>query len=114
MLDFIVMQMSKVNREKGYWTLPFSPRPVSSLQKLTNTSYIKLTRDFLGSISGFQSAYKSHHSTETALVKVHNEAIGNSRSVILLLLDLSAALDTVDHSIFLSRLQNRFVLGNCS
>ena len=59
----------------------------------------------------FQSAYKRFHSTETALVRVHNDiltAIDNNNSVILLLLDLSAAFDTVDHSILLSRLSTRF------
>ena len=58
-----------------------------------------------------QSAYKNFHSTETALVKVQNDilcAMDNNESVILLLLDLSAAFDTVDHSILLSRLQDRF------
>ena len=50
----------------------------------------------------FQSAYKIHPSTETALVKVQNDilrAIDDNRSVLLLLLDLSAAFDTVDHFI---------------
>lgn len=59
----------------------------------------------------FQSAYKVFHSTETALVKVHNDilrAVDNNDSVVLLLLDLSAAFDTVDHSILLSRLALRF------
>ena len=59
----------------------------------------------------FQSAYKNFHSTETALVRVQNDilcAIDNNESVILLLLDLSAAFDTVDHSILLSRLCDRF------
>ena len=59
----------------------------------------------------FQSAYKNSHSTETALVRVQNDilcAIDNNESVILLLLDLSAAFDTVDHSILLSRLRDRF------
>ena len=57
----------------------------------------------------FKSAYKAFHSTETALVRVHNDiltAIDNNRTVILLLLDLSAAFDTVDHSILLSRLSS--------
>ena len=59
----------------------------------------------------FQSAYKNFHSTERALVRVQNEtlcAIDNNESVILLLLDLSAGFDTVDHSILLSRLRDRF------
>ena len=58
-----------------------------------------------------QSAYKRYHSTETALVKVHNDiihAIDNKCFVILLLLDLSAAFDTVDHNILLSRMSKRF------
>ena len=59
----------------------------------------------------FQSAYKIHHSTESALVKVHNDilrAIDDNRSVLHLLLDLSAAFDTVDHSTLLLRLRTRF------
>ena len=46
-----------------------------------------------------QSAYKQFHSTETALVKVFNDIIldvDSNRTVILLLLDLSAAFDTVE------------------
>ena len=59
----------------------------------------------------FQSAYKSFHSTETALVKVHNDivtAIDYQQQVILVLLDLSTAFNTIDHKILLSRLSTRF------
>lgn len=58
-----------------------------------------------------QSAYKQYHSTETALVKVQDDilrALDNNCSVILLLLDLSAAFDTVDHDILLACLSQRF------
>ena len=52
-----------------------------------------------------------YHSTETALIKVQDDilrAIDKKRSVILLLLDLSAVFDTVDHGILLDRLSQRF------
>lgn len=64
----------------------------------------------------FQSAYKVAHSTETALLKVQSDifnAIDKQESVLLLLLDLSAAFDTVDHIILLSRLNTRHgIKGN--
>ena len=56
-----------------------------------------------------QSAYRDKHSTETALIKVQNDilsAIDAGSSVILLMLDLSAAFDTIDHDILLPRLCN--------
>ena len=59
----------------------------------------------------FQSAYKKYHSCKTALVRVQNDilkAIDNNKCVILLLLDLSDAFDTVDHDILLNRLQSNF------
>lgn len=62
----------------------------------------------------FQSAYKKHHSVETALVRVQNynlRAIDNHCSVSLVLLDLLAAFDTVNHSILLERLVTRYGIG---
>ena len=58
----------------------------------------------------FQSAYRVGHSTETALVRIHNDilrALDNKRGVILVMLDLSAAFDTIDHTILIDRLQQR-------
>ena len=58
-----------------------------------------------------QSAYKEHHSCETALVRVQNDilrSIDDNRCVLLLLLDMSAVFDTVDHSILLKRLHSRW------
>ena len=53
-------------------------------------------------IDPFQSAYHPHHSTETALVRVHDDitqALDRRKGVILVLLNLTAAFDTVDHGI---------------
>jgi hypothetical protein len=62
----------------------------------------------------FQSAYKSGHSTETALLKIKSDihsslACGMPTSVVLL--DLSAAFDTIDHHILLDRLSSWFGLN---
>ena len=50
----------------------------------------------------FQSAYKVHHSIETALLRVYNDVMFNidrGNGTLLVLLDLSAAFDTIDHKI---------------
>ena len=63
-----------------------------------------------------QSAYRDKHSTETALIKVQNDilsALDTGSSAILLMLDLSAAFDTIDLDILLSRLGNVYgITGN--
>ncbi len=50
-----------------------------------------------------------HHSTETARIRIINYIHFNSDSgkiSVLVLLDLRAAFDTVDHNILLERLEN--------
>ena len=52
-----------------------------------------------------------YHSTETVMVKVQGDilhAIDSNRAVVLLMLDLSAAFDTVSHTILLNRLSQRY------
>ena len=89
-------------------------RPISNLQftsKLTEKAVAiqlqthMLTNDLFPEM---QSAYREHHSTDTALLKVKNDILMNmdmGHVTLLVLLDLSAAFDTVDHDILIHRLQ---------
>ena len=88
-------------------------RPVSNLSfisKILEKVVAKRLRSHKTSKSlyePFQSAYRAGHSTETAVVRVQNdilEAIDGGKCVFLVLLDLSAAFDTVSHDILLDRL----------
>ena len=59
----------------------------------------------------FRSAYKEHHSTELALLKVINDILFNMEAqkvTLLVLLDLSAAFDTIRNETLLSHLRSRF------
>jgi hypothetical protein len=58
-----------------------------------------------------QSSYQRNPSTETALLKVKNDLLMNMNQQhvsLLVLLDMSAAFDTVDHRILLERLSSKF------
>src|SRR5678816_407340 len=68
-------------------------------------------RDRFPSLCRFQSAYRKFHSTETALLRIYNDLLlaSNRKEVsALVLLDLSAAFDTIDHQILLTRLRTFF------
>ena len=58
-----------------------------------------------------QSAYRCAHNTETALLAVQDtflRAIDKQEAVFLVMIDMSAAFDTVDHAILLQRLIDDF------
>ena len=59
----------------------------------------------------FQSAYRKHHSCETSLLKFTNDILWgmeNQQVTSMIILDLSAAFDTVDHEPLLKVLNHRF------
>jgi len=89
-------------------------RPISNLPvlaKLLERIVAKQLVDYLnlhGLMPRLQSAYRSGHSTETALIKVTSDILrilDNGDLATLALLDLSAAFDTVDHDVLLRRLR---------
>ncbi|CAB4037961.1 Hypothetical predicted protein, partial [Paramuricea clavata] len=92
-------------------------RPISNLKLLSKVIEKAAAGQLLEHLANnnleepFQSAYKRFHSVETDLLKVQNDilvAIDNHKCVVLLLLDMSAAFDTVDHEILLQRMFKRF------
>ena len=61
-----------------------------------------------------QSAYRKFHSTETALLKVKNDIfqfLDHNSVKVLVMLDLSAAFDTIDHRTLLHRVEHVFLIA---
>ena len=92
-------------------------RPISGLtflSKVIEKIVAKQLVDYLDSnnlLPRFQSGFRRCHSTETAILRMLSDiyaAIDHGRVVLLALLDVSAAFDTVDHDILLERLSVSF------
>ena len=92
-------------------------RPVCNLPfigKLMERCVIHQLMDHINTnnlMEPLQSTYKPCHNTETALLKVKADILkvmDNQEITCLVLLDLSAAFDTVDHKILLNQLENHF------
>ena len=63
----------------------------------------------------FQSAYRTGFSTETALIRITDDilfALDNKCFIALIMIDMSAAFDTIDHNILLYRLSHHFGINN--
>ena len=94
-----------------------SYRSVSNLKfisKVTEKAAIQQLQDYLAQYDLFpelQSAYRKNHSCETALLRVVNDlllAVDDHMDAALVLLDLSAAFDTIDHDILSQRLETKY------
>lgn len=90
-------------------------RPISNLQfigKIIEKIVFSQLTDFLTSnncFDKFQLGFRANHSNETALIKVVNDIRLNTdagKTSVLVLLELRAAFDTVDHNILLHRLEH--------
>jgi len=86
------------------------------LSKLLERLVARQLRDYLTSadlLPPLQSGFRPGHSTEIAVLQVLSDilqAVNRGNSAALVLVDLSAAFDTVDHEILLQRL--RITFGN--
>ena len=102
---------------KNYW-------PVANLKFLAKTVQRVCSsqiQDYLieNNLNGkMQSAYRSNHSTdETALVRVYNDlltALDVGQEAVLILLDYSAAFDTINHEKFFQLLSSKFGINGCA
>jgi len=94
-----------------------SYRPISNLSVLSKLLERLVARQLMQYLSyadllpSLQSGFRPGHSTETAILRVLSDilqAVDRGDSAALILLYLSAAFDTADHSILLQHLQTTF------
>ena len=88
-------------------------RPVSNLSFLSKTLERVVAKQLCAHLDmnnlhePHQSAYRCNHSTETALLRIHTDikqALADRKVVLMALLDLSAAFDTISHDMLLHSL----------
>ncbi|PVD24871.1 hypothetical protein C0Q70_15360 [Pomacea canaliculata] len=75
---------------------------------------MKLHLDRYSLLNKFQSAYRPKHSCETALLRLMNDLLCSADAgnvTLVVLLDLSAAFDVIDHTTLLTRLQMEVGIG---
>ena len=113
---FITPLLKKADLDPADVTFYRSISNLSVLSKLLERLVARQLTDYFSAsrlLPNLQKAYRDRHSTETALLKVLGDipqAIDSGNLVVLTLLDLSAACDTVDHATLLHRLDASYCL----
>ena len=105
------LDSSDLNSYRPIFNLSFVSKLLERIIDSRITEHADLNKLF----SPVQSAYRKHHSTETALVRIHNDlvtSIDQGHVGALVLLDMSAAFDTVDHHLLLRTLEYRFSVSD--
>ena len=96
-------------------------RPINNLpflSKITEKIVVAQLNEYLNEhdmLPKFQSAYRAHHSTETALIRFKSDllmAMDAQKVTLVVMLDLSAAFDTVDHPILLEALRSQYGISD--
>ena len=110
----LIKVLSKGTIKENY--RPFSNLPFISkiIEKCTLNQLTKHC-DTHNLLPKYQSAYRKFHSCETSLLKLINDtlwAMENKKITAMLIMDLSAAFDTVDHDVLLDVLHRKFGINN--
>ena len=110
--DYTTVKKPSLDHNVASFYRPISNLPV--LFKLSERLVLNKVMNYLNNsnlLPTHQSAYRHHHSTETAVTKVYSDILGaadDGKLSLLILLDLSAAFDLVDYSILLKRLESTY------
>ena len=100
------LDSSDLKNDRPISKLPFISKILEKVVFQQLTAYL----NNFNLLDKFQSGFRAIHSTESALLKVYNDILlctDSGSCAILVLLDLSAAFDTIDHDILLQRLEHR-------
>ncbi len=99
------LDLSVFKNDRPISVLPFISKVLENIVFFQLQSFLAVNNLF----EHFQSGFKAAHSTESALLRVLNDiflATDTGDSVVLVLLDLLAAFDTINHSVLINSLKS--------